>query len=109
MVVNVGRPHRGDRLLPAIIRTASAVFDHVTLVPNATPLNALVVARRTGLRHATGLASLGYPKEVQRRLARLGTPQPTNIEPTAWLLTDDRAPVAWLTNWAIAARLLASR
>lgn len=71
--------------------------------------NSLVVASQSTLGGAQTLANLPYPPWVKKRLRQLPPPIPAPAARDAWLLTDDRAPVAWLTDWSIAARVLASR
>lgn len=106
VVLNVGRPDRRGALLEAIVRTAASRLPVVRTVDAASQLNALVVATRHQPDADFGLDRLGYPARVTSVLRRLSAPVPRQAAPDAWLLTDERAPVEWLTDWGVAGRLL---
>ena len=100
LVINVGR-HRDRRdVVDAVARTVSAVFPHVQEADAPNPSNTILVATRHDPTDAVGLDRLGPPAAgALRPLARLARAmRPATWPENAPLLTDDDAPVEWLTD-----------
>ncbi len=103
LMVNVGR-HRDHRaVVHAVTRTLSSVFPHVQSADPPNHSNTIVVATRHAPDRAVGLSGLARP--ASSALAPLA-PLARAMRPASWpdsapLLTDDHAPVEWLTDLAV--------
>ena len=102
LMVNAGRygEHRG--VVHALSRTLRAIFPNVLAADARNPSNTLIIAFAHNPHDAVGMANLVIPAAKAREFARL-TPSYAAMQPASWpdetpLLTDDHAPVEWLTD-----------
>ncbi len=104
LMVNVGRYGEHRDVVHAVSLTLSSVFPHVQSADAPNRSNTILVATRHRPDQAVGLAGLrGTP--AASPLAPLA-PLARSMRPASWpesapLLTDDHAPVEWLTDLAV--------
>lgn len=98
VLLNVGRDGERHDVVHALVRTAREVFPHVAAVDVPRTYNTILYAGEHPLSEAVGLNSLGLLPEHRMLLGRLSTPGPWDVPPSTSVLTDDRAPVEWLTD-----------
>ncbi|MEL6179865.1 MAG: fused MFS/spermidine synthase, partial [Myxococcota bacterium] len=104
LVLNVGRYGPNYEVVDAIVQTLKTQFPRVDGVDVGNSNTVLVAARHSADRDV-GLGGLGLDRHTQRRLR--GRPlRPWTPSPDAPVLTDDRAPVEWLTDQVIFKTLL---
>lgn len=101
VLLNVGRDGTRREVVDALLRTAGEVFPVVSAVDVAHTYNTIVYAGRHELTDALGLEALDLPRHDALRLRSLPWPQSGDIAQDAPLLTDDHAPVEWLTDLII--------
>ncbi|MFN8474947.1 MAG: fused MFS/spermidine synthase [Anaerolineae bacterium] len=99
LVVNVGHGPNDDRLVTAIAATLRAEFPDVYVVTPAGSFNSLLVATR----QPSSLSDYAAHAEAANSAAVRDVAASVEGRVTAWtgsgeLLTDDRAPVEWLTD-----------
>lgn len=100
VMINVGKVPGDDALAVAIAATMRSVFPTVYSFP-AGSFNQMLVATRMPGSPGDMLARAGLmPSEVARLAARAGDSLQV-IEPGGTILTDDKAPVEWLTDQMI--------
>jgi spermidine synthase len=107
VMVNVGR--KGDQLdvVHAVASTLETLFPHVDGVNVPARTNSILVATRHGLDGAGGERNVRFSDDERRSLAALAPLAPWVVPPGARLvLTDDRAPVEWLTHAIVLHELL---
>jgi len=98
LLLNVGRNGADKEVVHAVAHTLKQVFPQVLGVDAPNPSNTLVVAMRHEPSRMAGVASLGLPMKAQRALERLAMPEPWRVPPGTRVLTDEVAPVEWLTD-----------
>jgi spermidine synthase len=108
VMLNVGRDGDRDEVVHAIARTLREVFPHVALAPVQNQTNAILVATRHPLTEAAGLEALGLPASARLALRRLNRPAPWTPAPGAPVLTDDLAPIEWMTDLTLLRHVLGS-
>lgn len=99
LMINVGRKAHELGVVHAVASTLEVVFPHVSgaNVPHAT--NTILVATMHPLAEAGGRANVKFSDEELRDLSELAPMEPWVVPAEARLvLTDDRAPVEWLTH-----------
>ncbi len=117
VMVNVGRGDDGrgtgapgdglHDVVDAVAVTLGAVFPLVRGSDVPGHPNTILVASRHPPALDAGLAALGLPDGPAATLRRLPVPRPWAPPPGTAVLTDDRAPVEWLTDRVILRRLRA--
>jgi len=113
MVINVARIFENRDLLNALYQTISNVFTHVYIIDLPDTLNSMIFATR-GNTHVDNLvnnyiALSANPDTSEVLLSTLETTY-LNLQPAPSvgpILTDDKAPIEWITNSMIV-RLLFS-
>jgi spermidine synthase len=109
LMVNAGRygDHRG--VVHALGRTLHAVFPYVLAADAPNRSNTLLVATTHDPRRGVGPSRLRVDDRAARQLERLGDRYaamlPASWPPETPLLTDDDAPVEWLTDRIVWQRL----
>ncbi|UQA55279.1 fused MFS/spermidine synthase [Polyangium aurulentum] len=102
LMVNAGRYGHERAVVHALARTLSSVFAHVAAADAPNRSNTLLVASDHDLARAVGiegLATTAETKTVLRDLAFRHAPMRPAVWPASTpLLTDDHAPVEWLTD-----------
>ncbi|RYE86587.1 MAG: methyltransferase domain-containing protein, partial [Myxococcales bacterium] len=103
LVVNAGRYGEERAVVHALARTLASVFTHVQSAdPPGNRSNTILVATDhdpARARGGSGLAVSDATAAALRDLAlRLPPPRPASWPPDAPRLTDDHAPVEWLTD-----------
>ena len=106
VVLNVGRDGKRDQLVHAIGRTLTTVFDHLQRADVANRSNAFLVATDHAPDRMVGLEALELDRAAHRHLEKLNAPTPFRPDPNAPLLTDDRAPVEWITDLTLIKHVL---
>jgi spermidine synthase len=102
LMVNAGRYGEERGVVHALARTMAQVFPHVQAADPPGRSNTILVATEHAPADAVGIAGLVVPAQtaaVLRDLAARHAP----MRPAAWpaetpVLTDDHAPVEWLTD-----------
>ena len=102
LLVNAGRHGEERGVVHALARTMAQVFPHVQAADPPGRSNTILVATEHAPAEAVGIAGLSVPArtaDVLRDLAACHAP----MRPAAWpagtpVLTDDHAPVEWLTD-----------
>jgi spermidine synthase len=100
VAINVGTPPDLTQAVDWIARTMRAVFPAVQQV-RYDPFNSIVIGYRnaaTARRARTTLASAPGPAAAPARTLAVGL---TDVAPGGDILTDDRAPIEWLTDRAV--------
>ncbi len=110
LVVNVGHGPDDERLLTAMAATLRDVFPNVYVVAPADSFNSLLVATR----RPSSLADYASHVEAADNAAVREVAASVDGRVTAWtgsgeVLTDDRAPVEWLTDTMILRYALTGR
>lgn len=103
LVVNAGRHGQHKEVVHALERTLSSVFAHVAAADAPNPSNTILVAGAhdpvsagIGVEALASISPLaGTLAQEARRLPRM---QRASWPPETPLLTDDHAPVEWLTD-----------
>jgi spermidine synthase len=100
LMINVGKTPGDSAVADAIAATMKDVYPSVFSI-SAGSFNELIIATKepSSLDDFTGRIDL-MPEEVVQ-LARKTSPQFKVIEPGGTILTDDKAPVEWLTDQMI--------
>jgi spermidine synthase len=98
LLLNVGRNGPDKEVVHAVAHTLGQVFPQVLGADVYNNSNTILVATRHAPQRMAGIASLGLPAEAQKALERLAMPQPWQVPPGAMVLTDEVAPVEWLTD-----------
>ncbi|MCL2012309.1 MAG: fused MFS/spermidine synthase [Cystobacterineae bacterium] len=98
LLLNVGRNGADKEVVHAVAHTLKQVFPQVLGVDVANHSNTILVATRHAPQKMAGLAALQLPLRAHRALERLAMPQPWPVPPGAMVLTDEVAPVEWLTD-----------
>lgn len=100
LMINVGKTPGDSAVANAIAATMRDVFPSV-YTTSAGSFNELIIATRepSSIEDFRGRFSL-MPPEVAE-LARDAAPRFTEVEPGGTILTDDKAPVEWLTDQMI--------
>lgn len=102
LMVNAGRYREERGVVFALARTLSTVFSHIQAADAPTPSNTLLVATDHAPSAALGIGGLIVSEETRRVLSQLAAQnkamQKANWPTNAPLLTDDHAPVEWLTD-----------
>ena len=106
VLINVGRDGHRDRLVHAIGRTVRTSFEHLQRANLRNRSNALLVATDHGPENMVGLQALGLRPIYARRLARLRRPEPFEPAERAIVLTDDHAPIEWMTDLTLLEHVL---
>ncbi len=106
LMMNVGRKNRELGVVHAVAATLETVFPRVYGTNVSATTTSMLVASDHPLEQGCGLAAAGIPQaEIDHlqqldRLHRWEVPQDERT-----VLTDDRAPVEWLTNQVIVREL----
>jgi hypothetical protein len=74
------------------------VFPHVLGADVSNNANTILIATRHDPQTMAGIASLGLPMKAERALEQLAMPRYWQTPPDALVLTDEVAPVEWLTD-----------
>jgi len=98
LLLNVGRNGSDKEVVHAVAHTLGQVFPQVLGVDVSNPFNSILVATRHSPQRMAGMASLELPMKAQRALERLAMPEPWQVPEGTWVLTDEVAPVEWLTD-----------
>ncbi len=106
LVMNVGRHGRSYDVVDSIVLTLRSVFPHVLGVDLSNDSNTIVVATRHHPRRYAGLKRMNIPIKWQERLKSLPSPHFWRYRSHPLLLTDNVAPVEWLTDRIIFRQLL---
>jgi spermidine synthase len=113
VVMNVGRHGEDDAVVDAIARTAATAFPHVRRADLANGVNSLLVATHHAPAEDLGFARLPVTPQHAAELARVAARMPqarrATWSPTTPVLTDDRAPVEWLTDRTVLRALRGTR
>jgi predicted membrane-bound spermidine synthase len=99
LMVNVGR--KGDQrdVVHAVASTLEMVFPHVSGADVRQTTNSILVATAHPLGEAGGAANVRFTEAEKRALEDLDPIRPWRVpEASRLVLTDDRAPVEWLTH-----------
>lgn len=99
VVINVGRYRDDYRVVDAIAKTLQTLFARVDGV-DVRQSNTVLMAARHPRSQDAGLDSLGLEPNHRRRL-RARPLKPWKPAEDAIVLTDDRAPVEWMTDGII--------
>ncbi|MBE3551750.1 MAG: fused MFS/spermidine synthase [Kyrpidia tusciae] len=110
MAFNVNAVSPDSPLLLSLLKTVQEVFPHFVVIRVPDSYNYLVIAGRSPL-HTEALRALGMGRSpvssiAREALAHLWTPTPEQLK-RGMVLTDDRAPVEYLTDsmiWDVAGR-----
>lgn len=102
LLVNAGRYGEARGVVFALARTLAGVFAHVTAADAPTPSNTMLVATNHAPSDAVGIEGLDVSAEARQTLRNLAS-QCAPQKPAKWpvdtpTLTDDRAPIEWLTD-----------
>ncbi len=105
VMVNVGRQGDERAVVDAVARTLASVFPTVLAADASNRSNTLLVATAHAADQAQGPLALALPRSLEARYglrARFAGHwrrfHPALVDPAAPLLTDDHAPVEWLTD-----------
>ncbi|MFN8485744.1 MAG: fused MFS/spermidine synthase [Anaerolineae bacterium] len=110
LVVNVGHGPDDDRLVAAMAATLRAVFPSVYVVTPDASFNSLLVATRRPSSLADYAAHAdAAPNAAVRQVAASVAGRVTTWSGDGEALTDDRAPVEWLTDAMILRYVLAGK
>lgn len=94
--INVNAPERDSELLQNISNTIASVFPHVYVSKAGDTWNWLVTASRQDLDYEKAAASL--PNGYSHVSAGLRTVEKVQYDPTVPVLTDDWAPIEFMTD-----------
>lgn len=102
LMVNAGRYREERGVVFAISRTLASVFPYVQAADAPTPSNTLLVATDHEPSSALGIAGLVISVETRNVLTKIAA-EHQRMRDATWpsttpLLTDDHAPVEWLTD-----------
>lgn len=102
LMVNAGRYREERGVVFALARTLSSVFPHIQAADAPTPSNTLLVAADHAPSTAVGIDGLVVSAETRGVLRQIAA-QNKAMQQATWpantpLLTDDHAPVEWLTD-----------
>lgn len=98
LMINVGRDGKRDQVVHAIARTLSEVFPQLWGAEVRNQSNAILVGARHPIGEAVGLEALKLPAQERLRLRKLRRLKPWRLHADAPVLTDDHAPVEWMTD-----------
>ncbi len=103
LMVNAGRRGEHRDVVFAIERTLAAVFAHVAAADAPNPSNTIIVAgAHDPIADGIGIASLAahspFGSQLTEEARRLPRMRPATWPSDTPLLTDDHAPVEWLTD-----------
>ncbi len=105
-VFNVGRDGEERDVVHAVAATLARVFPHVLGVDVPNPSNTMLVAMEHVPEEMVGVSRLGLEASVAVQLGRLPRPKPWRIPSDAPVLTDDLAPLEWMTDRIMLRRML---
>ncbi len=106
VLLNVGRDgHRHD-VVHALARTSSEIFTHVVGTDVRGTYNSVLFLTDHPPEQALGLRPLNLPADDHRRLLNLDPVSPWQIPPDTPLMTDDHAPIEWLTDLIVLRHVL---
>jgi predicted membrane-bound spermidine synthase len=102
LVVNAGRRHHHRDVVHALERTLASVFAHVAAADAPNPSNTIIVAGAHDPLAGVGVEALAASSPLGTTLVEEAGRLP-RLQPARWprgtpLLTDDHAPVEWLTD-----------
>ncbi len=107
LMVNVGRKGGQLDVVHAVASTLATVFPHVNGTNVRSATNSILVATRHGLDEAGGPRNVRFSDDERLVLSSLEPLAPWVVPERARLvLTDDRAPVEWLTHAIVLHELL---
>lgn len=99
LVVNAGRNRDDLDVVHAIASTLEVVFPHVSGVNVPNTSNSILVASGHPLEEAGGARNVRFTARESSELRELAPLARWNVPPEQRIvLTDDRAPIEWLTN-----------
>ncbi len=100
-LLNVGRDADSYEVVHALAATLAEVFPHVRGADVRNGSNTILLGSQHGGDDDAGLAALDLEPRALARLRRLTPPAAWQVDPSAPLLTDDRAPVELLTDMIV--------
>lgn len=100
LAMNVNAVDRSSPLLQAIVHTLHAVFPHTAIAHLPGAFNYLVIAAERPLSPA-GLHSPAVPPLLRPLAAQVAAAWRPDAAPAGMLLTDNHAPLQFLTDWEI--------
>ena len=107
LMVNVGRKGGQLDVVHAVASTLGTVFPHVSGANVRSTTNSILVATRHDLDEAGGARNVRFSDDERIALAGLDPLAPWVVPERARLvLTDDRAPIEWLTHAIVLRELL---
>jgi predicted membrane-bound spermidine synthase len=102
VVMNVGRFKNERDVVNAVARTVAATLPFVAATDVDNDSNTVLIATRHSLDQAVGFGGLRIAgavlSQAERALRRIRPPHPARWPEETELLTDDHAPVEWLTD-----------
>ena len=102
VIMNIGRFKDERDVVNAIARTAASALPYVSAAAVDEDASRVLIATRHTLDEAVGVEGLAVAPAhrliVERAAARMQRPQPASWPEETELLTDDHAPVEWLTD-----------
>ncbi len=108
VLLNVGRAGKHRDVVHALVHTAQTVFPTVNAVDVHETYNTIIYAGRHELKDSTGLDALNLRPHTHGWLSMLPNPEPWPTPPNTPILTDDRAPVEWLTDLIVLRHIFAN-
>ncbi len=108
VLLNVGRAGKHRDVVHALVHTAQQVFPTVNAVDVPETYNTIIYAGRHELTQSAGLDSLNLRPHTRGYLKLLPNPEPWPTPPNTPILTDDRAPVEWLTDLIVLRHVFSS-
>ncbi len=106
VMTNVGRKGNQLGVVHAVASTLATVFPHVNGVNVSQTTNTILVATRHELAEAGGQSNVRFSADELRELDALEPLGPWTVpDGAALVLTDDRAPIEWLTHRIIVREL----
>lgn len=107
LMVNAGRKGADLDVVHAVASTLGTVFPHVSGVNVLHTTNSILVATGHPLEEAGGARNIRFTDRENAALSQLAPVEPWKVPPSKRLvLTDNRAPVEWLTNRIVFHELL---
>jgi hypothetical protein len=97
-MVNAGRKGESRDVVHAVAKTMQTAFPHVRGVDVFNTTNSILVGTDHGADADIGVAALPVPAFDRGVLKNLDPLQPWSPPEDARVLTDDCAPIEWLTN-----------
>ncbi len=101
VLLNVGRDADSYEVVQALAATLAGVFPVVRGVDVRNGSNTVLLGSHHDAQQDAGLEALGLGGRELARLRRLTAPSPWVVDPSAPLLSDDRAPVELLTDMIV--------